>query len=42
MAKDIYHLDKLDQYRDLIYKILSYYGSLPYRYAEINNQGKRI
>lgn len=31
-------MDKLDEYRELIYKTLSYYASLPYRYAEINNK----
>jgi XisI protein len=31
-------MDKLDKYRQLIYKILSYYANLPYRYAEINNK----
>lgn len=28
-------MDKLDEYRDLIYKILSYYASIPYTYGEI-------
>ncbi len=31
-------MDKLDEYRELIVKILSYYASLPYRYAEINQK----
>lgn len=28
-------MDRLDEYRDLIYKILSYYASIPYRYGKI-------
>ncbi|WP_333266369.1 MULTISPECIES: element excision factor XisI family protein [unclassified Microcoleus] len=31
-------MDKLEEYRELIYKILSYYASLPYRYGEINSK----
>ncbi|MEG4517963.1 MULTISPECIES: XisI protein [unclassified Microcoleus] len=30
-------MDKLDEYRDLIYKILSYYASMKYRYGDINS-----
>ncbi len=28
-------MDRLDEDRDLIYRILSYYASIPYRYGEI-------
>lgn len=28
-------MDRIDEFRDLIYKILSYYASIPYRYGEI-------
>jgi hypothetical protein len=27
-------MDRIDEFRDLIYKILSYYASLPYRYGD--------
>ncbi|MGB3263672.1 MAG: XisI protein [Microcoleus sp.] len=30
-------MDKLDEYRDLIYQILSYYANLPYRYGDISS-----
>lgn len=31
-------MDQLEEYRELIYKNLSYYASLPYRYGDINSQ----